>query len=639
MAYIHGNISAGTTKATAGEIVFSNSNGISFGINGQTVTGTVQTNYLTTAMLSNAATISNINVSGGTTSSNLSNFKLIDSNGVSWSLDTGSKIYATVKTDYLTTAMLSNAATISNINVSGGTTSSNLSNFKLIDSNGVSWSLDTGSKIYATVKTDYLTTADLSQNSSKYVQAWELTGNTAGTTSSLQGTKMYFEGGNSITVSGNSNTVKFSVGNYITTAMLSNAATISNINVSGGTTSSNLSAIKFIDSQGVSWSLDTGSKVYATVKTAYAGTGTTFAGANISGSMTNDTAGLNLSLSVAAPGAAAENNWFNISGDNTAGNTTASGSTIGISVQGALTISGTNNSQIKISAPATSSIVGTNGITISTNGSTISVQPVYRSSYQNLPGLINSSALTFNQTSISQAVAFMLPFPISASFLRIPALMTTNSTTIATMASATATASGALYSTLNAVIYSLGIGGNSRSLQSVASGSAGWTMQQSISITNSTQGSYTLAISGQANGAGTTRTTQYSISNTNYSFTTNQIATEFSTGRFLDVPFATSLSPGQYWLVIGMSTSTASAGAAGLAALTNCNVRYSNHYGASQANVGFGVFGSTNMSSGGQLGNGFFSTAGGGTTNSLPISAISSTASNPIPYFQLLRSA
>lgn len=638
MAYIHGNISAGTTKATAGEIVFSNANGISFGVNGQTVTGTVQTNYLTTAMLSNAATISNINISGGTTSSNLSNFKMIDSNGVSWSLDTGSKLYATVKTDYLTTAMLSNAATISNINVSGGTTSSNLSNFKLIDSNGVSWSLDTGSKIYATVKTDYLTTADLSQNSSKYMQAWELTGNTAGTTSSLQGTKIYFEGGNSITVSGNSNTVKFSVGNYITTAMLSNAATISNINVSGGTTSSNLSAIKFIDSQGISWSLDTGSKIYGTVKTNYAGTGTTFAGANISGSMTQDTAGLNLSLSVAAPGAAAENNWFNLSGDNTDGNTTASGSTIGISVQGALTISGTNNSQIKISAPATSSIVGTNGITISTNGSTISVQPVYQSSYQNLPGLINSSALTFNQTSISQAVAFMLPFPISASFLRIPVLMTTNSTTIATMASATATASGALYSTLNAVIYSLGVGANSQSLQSVASGSAGYTFQQSVSITNSTRGSYTLALSGQANGAGTTRTTQYSISNTNYSFTTNAF-TEFTSGRFLDIPFANSIPAGNYWLVLGMSTSTASAGAAGLAALTNCNVRYSNHYGASQANVGFGVFGSTNMTSGGQLGQGFFSTAGGGTTNSIPISAISSTASNPTLFFQLLRSA
>lgn len=102
--------------------VFSNSNGVSFGTNGSTVTATVATNYqsagayLTTAMLSNAATISNINVSGGTTSSNMSGINFVNSNGVSWSLDTASKVYATVKTDYqtagayLTTARASNDA-------------------------------------------------------------------------------------------------------------------------------------------------------------------------------------------------------------------------------------------------------------------------------------------------------------------------------------------------------------------------------------------------------------------------------------------------------------------------------------------------------------------------------------------------
>lgn len=291
-------------------------------------------------------------------------------------------------------------------------------------------------------------------------------------------------------------------------------------------------------------------------------------------------------------------------------------------------------------------LVGSNGISLSQStgaaGSAATVTiygnaPI--SSFQNMPALMASSALTFNQTSISQAVAFDMGQDGSFSFLRIPALMTTNSTTIATLASATATASGGLFSTLNAVIYSLGTGANSQSLRSVASGSAGFSMTQQISITNSTQYSISLGISAQANGAGTSRSTQYSISNTNYSFTTNQIATEFSTGRFLDIPFANSLSAGPYWLVIGMSTSTGSGGAAGLAALTNCNVRYSNHYGVSQVNVGFGIMGSTNLTSGGQLGNGFFSTAGGGTTNSIPISAISSTVSNPIPFFAMLRSA
>lgn len=294
---------------------------------------------------------------------------------------------------------------------------------------------------------------------------------------------------------------------------------------------------------------------------------------------------------------------------------------------------------ITINAPATSSLVGTLGITLSTAGSTISIQPVLVSSFENQPGLVGAVTMTLAGASISHCVAFEVPGNISVSFLRIPVLMTTNSTTIATMASATASASGAIYSTWNAVVYSMGVGASSRSLQSVASGSNGWTLQNNISVTNSTQASHTLAFSANAMGAGTTRSTQYSVSNTNYSFTTNQIATEWSSARMLDIAFANSLTAGNYWLVLGLSTSSASAGAAGLAALTNCNVRYSAHYGVSQTDISFGIMGSTNLSTGGLLGAGSFSTAGGGTTNSIPISAICSSSAHARLYFQLHRSA
>jgi hypothetical protein len=63
--------------------------------------------------------------------------------------------------------------------------------------------------------------------------------------------------------------------------------------------------------------------------------------------------------------------YANLSG-NTSGNTTASGSTLNFSGIN-LTLSGTNNSQIAISAPATSSLVAGANITISTAGSTISI--------------------------------------------------------------------------------------------------------------------------------------------------------------------------------------------------------------------------------------------------------------------------
>lgn len=81
------NFSAGTTSSDLGSVVFSNSNGVSFGLNGSTITATVQTNYLTTAMLSNAATISNIRVSAGTTSNLLSDITFSNSNGVTFGLN------------------------------------------------------------------------------------------------------------------------------------------------------------------------------------------------------------------------------------------------------------------------------------------------------------------------------------------------------------------------------------------------------------------------------------------------------------------------------------------------------------------------------------------------------------------------
>ncbi len=308
------HVSAGANEGDLGTIVFSNSNGVSFGLNGSTVTATVATNY--------------------------------QSQGA-----------------YLTTARASNDA------IGLNTAKTNVT--WTVNSSGIS--LDAGG--YA--GTGFTTTA----------QAGAVVAGTHDT-----------------------NGLKLGVPAYLTTAMLSNAATISNIKVSAGGASANLSAITFADSNGVSFGLN-GSTITATVATnyqsqgaylttarasndgvglntaktnvtwtvnssgislnagGYAGTGTSATNASI----TLNTNGL--AISVAAPGAAAENNWVNLPGANTSGNTTASGSTLGFSGVN-MTLSGTNDSQIVMSVPATSSLVGTNGISISTNGSTISISAV-----------------------------------------------------------------------------------------------------------------------------------------------------------------------------------------------------------------------------------------------------------------------
>lgn len=236
------NVSAGSTSNNLTALTFSNSNGISFGLNGSVITGSVNTNYqsqgayLTTAALSQDSSKyagTGVTTGGGTGLSATLNTAGLNFNIPSW----------------ITTAMLSNVATISNINISGGSTSSNLSNFKLIDTNGVSWSLDTGSKIYATVKTDYqssgnyLTTARASNDAIGLNTA--LTGNGVAwtvnssgislnipaflTTAALSGDSSKYAGINSAITNGlmtvNTSGISLNLSNLLTTAMLSNAST------------------------------------------------------------------------------------------------------------------------------------------------------------------------------------------------------------------------------------------------------------------------------------------------------------------------------------------------------------------------------------------------------------------------------
>jgi hypothetical protein len=278
-------------------------------------------------------------------------------------------------------------------------------------------------------------------------------------------------------------------------------------------------------------------------------------------------------------------------------------------------------------------------ISIGASGSSIIISsPPFISSYQNIPVPgHNATTASFNGASQSYAAAFILPEPGSFSFLRILVSMTTGSTTLATTA-ATLSASINITSTWNAVVYSLGTGANSRSLQSVASGSNSWVGQQSISVAaNGTQYSITQNQTYYVEGGSTTTSSTSAFSTSNYSFASS-LQSNLSGGRFLDINFANSLSAGPYWLVIGYSSSSAT-NSTGISNASANIIKYSNHYIVSQVNSAFGIMNSTNLTSGAMLGAGVFSTAGGGTTNSIPISAISSTASHPYIGFQMLRSA
>jgi hypothetical protein len=113
------NLSAGTTSNNFSAITFGNTNGISFGLDGSTVTASVSSG------------LSNINVSAGTTSNNLSAVTFSNSNNVSFGLN-GSVI----------TASANAVSSQGSINFSAGTTSNNLSAITFANSNGVSFGLN-----------------------------------------------------------------------------------------------------------------------------------------------------------------------------------------------------------------------------------------------------------------------------------------------------------------------------------------------------------------------------------------------------------------------------------------------------------------------------------------------------------------
>lgn len=451
-------VSAGTTSGTIGNLVFSNSNGVSFGLNAGTITATVKTDYLTSqsnqafsadasstfqtlvfqdsngvsfsnnagslrithalqftsntsAITSNAlhTTSPRINVSAGTTSNNLSALTFSNANGITFGLNAST---ITASHNGLTTAAQSNQV-VNSLNGSTGQISLNVGSSLSASTNGSSITFGLASNI-----TTALQSANANYLTSQSNQA------VSGANGSFTFQTITFA---------NSNGISFSTGtqglyashNGLTTARASNDAI--GLNTAG---------------TNVTWTVN--SSGLSLNASGYAGTGTTFNGTNVSGSITQNSNGIRIDLSagagggaspvasasngsfsfttlafsnannvtfgtsagsiitasVAAPGAAAENNWVNLLGANTAGNTTASGSTLGLSGIN-LTLSGTNNSVINISAPATSSIVGAGNVSISSNGSTVSISGVERTlgNWEVFPQGNNSTFSSMGQNS------------------------------------------------------------------------------------------------------------------------------------------------------------------------------------------------------------------------------------------------
>jgi hypothetical protein len=222
-------IAAGTQTATHGTVVFSNSNGVTFGMSNSSV--------ITASVAGGGGGGNTGSISAGTTRGTLGEMVFSNSNGLSFGIDG-----QTLTGSY---SVPSTAGLISAINVSAGTTSNNASAVVFSNSNGISFGLN-GSTI----------TGSHNALTSQSNQAFSASGGS----SAFQ--TLSFNNANGATFSNAGGAVQLSY------TVPSTAGLLSAVNFSAGTTSNNSASIQFANSNGVSFGLNAGT-ITATVATNY----------------------------------------------------------------------------------------------------------------------------------------------------------------------------------------------------------------------------------------------------------------------------------------------------------------------------------------------------------------------------------
>lgn len=336
----------GANSITSGTAQFSNANGVTFGIVGQTITASVP------AVGGAQTGISSIADSAHTQTVGMLSFA--NSNGLTFGLSTGANT-ATLTASY---TVPSTAGLLSVLNVSAGAgTSKALTGLTFANSNGLTFGLSTGASA-GTLTGSYTVPSLAGLLSAVNISAGTTSSNVSAVTfSNANGISFGYDGTN---VSA-------------TYTVPSVAGLLSAINVSAPNTSSNLSGVDFANGNGVTFGLSTAAGAVGTITASVV-------------AQTNQTIGL-YAVSQTTGGASS---------------TTLDARTVSINPYGAMS-AGFSAGSIQLSVPATSSLVGTNGISVSSNGSTISVSGIYQSIYitGNSTGQSSSSYYTPGSLIIS----------------------------------------------------------------------------------------------------------------------------------------------------------------------------------------------------------------------------------------------
>jgi hypothetical protein len=568
--------------------------------------------YLTTAAA--ATGISAINVSAGTTSSNVSAITFSNGSGVSFGFD-GSNITATVATNYqspgaylttaqppgayLTTAMQSDAssvfagtgfttATTAGTNIVGTLNTSGLSM-------GVPAYLTTGTAGAFTPRLDQVldpNTDKAFHMNTNQVQFEYAGGGTFSTNATRQGLfELDFLGNAGAGAHGLY--IKQTVGNQVDLHLVHIEAHDANVlpfHIEGSATSNMLL------NQPI---------VFSTDETIFAiGSVPMIMGTQMSNSVAN----LNANF-VQGKGSAV-----------LAGTGFTTASTAGSDIVGTLSPTG-----LSMGVPAYLTTASGSG-----GGATLSF-------FQN-PTVFNSLVqVNFGGSSVF-VVPFVLPQAISADYIRFPTLMTVNASTFSGT-TANTTWSGARSLSYAAAILTQMTGASSESLGYIASASGAFINQTSIEAGN-TGSQYTVSIRITYPIQGSTSTVSYNYASTSASYVINSSGmSDFVGTRWMDLSFGSSLSAGNYWMLLARSISTGSN--AGPSAMFLAGFGGNIVYGVAQANSAWGVPGTpiplsaTIMPGLGSISSGVSIY----TTSSIGLSQLSRFTDNPLPAFQMIRRA
>jgi hypothetical protein len=494
-----------------------------------------------------------VRFSAGILSGLRSDLTFANSNGVTFGLSNNGVITASVAPG---------GGGLTNIKFSAGVASELRSDITFNNGNGVSFGLNAG-VITATVATNYqsagayLTTA---QPPGAYLTTAQPPGAYLTTAMASNASTAFAGIGTSAT---NASITLNTAGLAISVAPPTAAA----IKFSAGTLSSNVSAVTFSNGGGVSFGFD-GSNITATVATNYQSIGAYLTTAQSPGAyLTTAMLSANSSLFAGTGFTTATT-----AGTNIVGTLNNSGLSMGIpaylTTAAAGTGVGTNTSTATTAGTALTFGANTSGITIgypawlttAGGGGTQATLSYFVHPDQAVP----NNAWTTITTSISNFYVdpFILPCAASFSYLRMGASIQNSWAQYATSANQTSY-SASIWTTFLIGIYTMNTGLSSNSLSQYASTSAGMTMVWSLAETGS---QYTASLSvTYPVSSGTNSTSQqsaFSSGSINLSASIGPLAffPNAGGGAFMDIPFATSFSAGNYWMMIGMNTTKSTQG-------------------------------------------------------------------------------